>query len=1174
MSISRIIRRNALKGLLVITLPLLVMSGVFVFTAHAATPVYVDSAVELSGDGLTPGTAFKTIQKGISAVDDGGTVNVAAGTYAENVTIDKSLTLRGDPGAQTEGIDDAGPSTSAPVLNGTDLSGSAITLSPGVTNVLIEGFEVHNYTDISDGSMGAITSWNTGASNITVQDNFLHDIGWNGVLVGSDDGTLQSNWTVKRNIVSGANYAGIELTNTTYSEVAYNVITIGAGIDSDPDDSGVGIEVAVRDHGTGVTAGTGVSVYDNEIDGDGVVPERAGINILSRAYQAESVALLDGVTIENNTVAGATRGIFVVAEERIGGNAEISSLSIESNTIAENDVGIEVGLQSGSPHENGTYDVAVVSNNIDGNDFGLDNTTGIEVNAANNWWNSINPDFPSIISGNVNYAPWCEDSVCSTTRSSNASINGADTGFLTIGGAITAAEPGDTINVGAGTYNERIVINKPLTLRGATYSVNKNGYTVPVDYAWDSNIESVINNPEPALSTSQVVDIVSDDVVFEGFIVQSLNALPSSANDHLLRLDATTGTADDGEVADNTLDNIVIRNNIIGPNTNLTSRNGTNGRMGLYFASPNYPADERGITNTLVTGNKIFDSNGNGNNVFVWGAAESYGSPANADYTGTVIEDNEIYGSHRSGVEIAGGVDNLVIRNNDIYGNSGLPSDDSANLKYGNGILIIRMDGDKTSVTAMGSASLIIEDNRIHDNEKNGIYFGPINSGHIISGNEIYGNGQDGIRVDLTEQYHGGSWPVYDNISNITAEKNKVYNNNVGAQVIGSPTNGFVLDAVNNWWGTVSSTEVAAKINGDVAYEPYCATSACTSIYAQIPATGSQLDDAEISVPDDATPTDTPSVTFLEETVLAEAGDGGTSTVTLPVGVTVTKTDGGNIDVTLLAAASTTPDSLSGFGTGIVVDSAFQWGIPNIGLTFSEPITLNIFVGTNFSGQVLNIVRSVSGSGDWTSDGIVSPATCAVFNGFCTFTATKASYYATTHVPPSSSGSGGGGGGGGGAAPVVTTPTPVATAPAVAVAAPVATPPAGEVLGVATFRFTKTLRYGSEGEDVTELQNRLTAEGVYSGPITGYFGPLTEAGVKAFQAKYDIEQAGVVGPLTRARLNSAVAAAAPAGQVLGAATTTLSETQIQSILNILVVFEVDQVTIDKVNAALRGQSVR
>ena len=88
-------------------------------------------------------------------------------------------------------------------------------------------------------------------------------------------------------------------------------------------------------------------------------------------------------------------------------------------------------------------------------------------------------------------------------------------------------------------------------------------------------------------------------------------------------------------------------------------------------------------------------------------------------------------------------------------------------------------------------------------------------------------------------------------------------------------------------------------------------------------------------------------------------------------------------------------------------------------------------------------------------------------------------------------------------------------------------------MGVATFRFTKTLRYGSEGEDVTELQNRLTAEGVYSGPITGYFGPLTEAGVKAFQAKYDIEQAGVVGPLTRAQLNSAVAAAAPAGRAVG-----------------------------------------
>ena len=68
--------------------------------------------------------------------------------------------------------------------------------------------------------------------------------------------------------------------------------------------------------------------------------------------------------------------------------------------------------------------------------------------------------------------------------------------------------------------------------------------------------------------------------------------------------------------------------------------------------------------------------------------------------------------------------------------------------------------------------------------------------------------------------------------------------------------------------------------------------------------------------------------------------------------------------------------------------------------------------------------------------------------------------------------------------------------------------------------YTRALSIGSSGDEVTNLQLRLTDEGVYSGPITGYFGALTRAGVRAFQAKFGLPQAGVVGPLTRATLNS------------------------------------------------------
>ncbi|MFA5770903.1 MAG: peptidoglycan-binding protein, partial [Patescibacteria group bacterium] len=72
---------------------------------------------------------------------------------------------------------------------------------------------------------------------------------------------------------------------------------------------------------------------------------------------------------------------------------------------------------------------------------------------------------------------------------------------------------------------------------------------------------------------------------------------------------------------------------------------------------------------------------------------------------------------------------------------------------------------------------------------------------------------------------------------------------------------------------------------------------------------------------------------------------------------------------------------------------------------------------------------------------------------------------------------------------------------------------------ITSFNFTRNLKLGMIGNDVKELQKRLTSEGVYKGPITEYFGPLTLAGVKKFQAKYNLDQVGIVGPLTRGLLN-------------------------------------------------------
>ncbi len=77
---------------------------------------------------------------------------------------------------------------------------------------------------------------------------------------------------------------------------------------------------------------------------------------------------------------------------------------------------------------------------------------------------------------------------------------------------------------------------------------------------------------------------------------------------------------------------------------------------------------------------------------------------------------------------------------------------------------------------------------------------------------------------------------------------------------------------------------------------------------------------------------------------------------------------------------------------------------------------------------------------------------------------------------------------------------------------------------------TSSLDFGDRGSEVTELQTYLaTKASIYpSGLVTGYFGSLTQAGVKKFQTTQGIVSTGTpvttgygrVGPLTQAAINA------------------------------------------------------
>ncbi|HVU06251.1 MAG TPA: peptidoglycan-binding protein [Candidatus Paceibacterota bacterium] len=81
-------------------------------------------------------------------------------------------------------------------------------------------------------------------------------------------------------------------------------------------------------------------------------------------------------------------------------------------------------------------------------------------------------------------------------------------------------------------------------------------------------------------------------------------------------------------------------------------------------------------------------------------------------------------------------------------------------------------------------------------------------------------------------------------------------------------------------------------------------------------------------------------------------------------------------------------------------------------------------------------------------------------------------------------------------------------------------PSIGQVLGAATIRLSTPVSQGMRGDAVVALQERLRAAGFFTFPTsTGYFGPITLAAVKAYQASVDLPVTGYVGSMTIGALN-------------------------------------------------------
>ena len=183
-----------------------------------ADTLYVDGANCLAPGTGAEGDPFCTIQEAVDDADllapPGGTIHVAAGTYTENVTIDKNVMLLG-----------AGPGEYGTIVDGNNV-GTVFVVVPGVTVTLSDMTIRNGYAETGGGILntGTLTLNNTTVSgNRAVQDG--------GGICNEATLTL-TNSTVSGNTatVGGGIFNFLGMAEVINSTVSGNTATLGGGI--------------------------------------------------------------------------------------------------------------------------------------------------------------------------------------------------------------------------------------------------------------------------------------------------------------------------------------------------------------------------------------------------------------------------------------------------------------------------------------------------------------------------------------------------------------------------------------------------------------------------------------------------------------------------------------------------------------------------------------------------------------------------------------------------------------------------------------------------------------------------------------------------------------------------------------------------------------------------------
>jgi parallel beta-helix repeat protein len=595
-------------GTLCGNIPASALTETHVAIGDPTSTFYISPSATLIGGNTGCNNPFSnTIGQALQAAPPGSVIIVCPGTYNEQLSITKSLTLEGS-GASSTTIE---PSTLVADSFGLNdivtVSGSAVTVS-------ISGFT------ISGEAAGATQTINNGifaggGAAATISDNTITYISQSPITGAQSGRAIQVGISGILDCSGGPGSGGLCTATAGAATITGNTILdyqkSGILIDGPGSSAtitgntvtGVGaIASAPAQNGIEVTFGASATVSDNTVSGNIYTGSGYGSNLetqnqacgvltYSGPYGSFSGGASGTVQISGNTLTGNDLGVCLYYDARTGGTDTVTSNTVSSSTY--------VGVVA--------YDEkAAVTDNIFSSEpvgieaFSDSSNSPAAVTVGGNAYTSVTTPITTGTSDGGTAQILGTISVCSS---------GCD--YTTIQAAVDAAGSGATINVGAGTYNENVIISKSLTLQSTSIPAN-----------------TILNG---------AIQLSANSVNVAGFKINggTLSALVGTT-------DVPTGIYVVGGTSGHTIQNNIITGN------GFTGASTWTGR-GILFGY--------GVTNVDVSGNEISG----------WLSGVYINPSSNLDFSDNTIHNNYA-GIGSSGISNVNIIGNTFTDNTEAFG--------------------------------------------------------------------------------------------------------------------------------------------------------------------------------------------------------------------------------------------------------------------------------------------------------------------------------------------------------------------------------------------------------------------------------------------------------------------------------------------------------------------------